>query len=278
MTDVKKKFVKESLEKAKSMCAYTKSVAELCWLMSIQDPPVYMICSIEQDGPFDKDLFTEFTERGDVYDYLVWPALLNEKGGQLLHKGVAQAKQSSMSTKHSGERGQRHVANGRKQTRDFDGNLSQVSMSISVTDQTKLSVRSVTSRSSQTEDLSSKDSSQRSQHSISNGIIARKQGEKIPSASVGSRVSFADNLPNKSASTSQAYQRQKTPDSFTAGKIIIVNRSRSKSECLGPRSMLERIPQVEVKTASQSVSCRSTVDAGSSSEEGTLKGQESTRL
>ncbi|XP_060583074.1 uncharacterized protein LOC132739389 isoform X2 [Ruditapes philippinarum] len=39
---------------------------------------------------FDKNLFKEYTFRGNYFDFIVWPALLLHKDGPLLSKGIAQ--------------------------------------------------------------------------------------------------------------------------------------------------------------------------------------------
>lgn len=84
---------------------YIKLATELCWLMNIQDPPVYMKIKLKRKTNFDKQHYAEFTGTGTTNDYLVWPPLFLFKSGQLLSKGIAQPQQcktgSSKSTRSS---------------------------------------------------------------------------------------------------------------------------------------------------------------------------------
>lgn len=90
MSSIVGRWIQGSLDD--KLSAYVKEAAEICWLMCIQDPPIFMVTRITEGHTFDKQLFSEFTARGEEYHYMVWPALLLEKDGQLLSKGVAQPK------------------------------------------------------------------------------------------------------------------------------------------------------------------------------------------
>lgn len=90
MSNVAGRWIQGSLDD--KLSAYVKEATEICWLMCIQDPPIFMVTRITEGHTFDKQLFSEFTARGEEYHYMVWPALLLEKDGQLLSKGVAQPK------------------------------------------------------------------------------------------------------------------------------------------------------------------------------------------
>lgn len=89
------------LERTDPVLKYTNRAMELCWLMSIQDPPVVVSLKCEQNEKFDKNLFHEYTRSGNVYEFLVWPVLLLCEEGPLLRKGIAQPKQKTNHTKKS---------------------------------------------------------------------------------------------------------------------------------------------------------------------------------
>ncbi|XP_053400222.1 uncharacterized protein LOC123557876 isoform X2 [Mercenaria mercenaria] len=78
----------ECLEELKTFilkCLY------LGWMMVVQSPPM-VLATCEAEEKFDKNKFKEYTKSGDVVDFLVWPALLLEKDGSVVVKGVAEAK------------------------------------------------------------------------------------------------------------------------------------------------------------------------------------------
>ncbi|XP_052793227.1 uncharacterized protein LOC128227064 isoform X2 [Mya arenaria] len=64
---------------------------ELCWLMAVQDPPVYVDSNVNKHKqPLDKNLYKYYTQKGKLVDYVVWPVLFLKKDGPLLSKGIAQ--------------------------------------------------------------------------------------------------------------------------------------------------------------------------------------------
>lgn len=71
---------------------YAKNAAELCLLMNIQDPPMFVSFDCSDNRPFNKELFSAYTRDGHVYEYLVWPAVLLHEAGSIVRKGVAQGK------------------------------------------------------------------------------------------------------------------------------------------------------------------------------------------
>ncbi|XP_052279955.1 centromere-associated protein E-like isoform X14 [Dreissena polymorpha] len=76
--------------------AFWVKCLEICWLMVIQDPPVYMDIEIDKQGQmFDHAAYRPYTQTGYEFDYVVWPALYTHQGGDILHKGVAQGRESS---------------------------------------------------------------------------------------------------------------------------------------------------------------------------------------
>ncbi|CAC5361577.1 unnamed protein product [Mytilus coruscus] len=69
---------------------YFNRCVYLSWLMVVQNPPMYI-----EEGPvrrsyINRDVYQEFTKRGSIIDYCVWPALYVEKGGPLGTKGIVQ--------------------------------------------------------------------------------------------------------------------------------------------------------------------------------------------
>ena len=75
-----------------AIVAYIKRCIELCWLMVVQDPPMAMITDVGEDCKYDKSKFREYTKTGPFIDYIVWPAVLIQEGGDMMAKGVAQCR------------------------------------------------------------------------------------------------------------------------------------------------------------------------------------------
>ncbi|KAK3602819.1 hypothetical protein CHS0354_026370 [Potamilus streckersoni] len=76
--------------KKKQVEIYSKKCFQLCWLMSIQDPPVVLSKDPTRGSCFDTNIYRLFTHSGDKFDYVVWPALLLYNDGPIIVKGVAQ--------------------------------------------------------------------------------------------------------------------------------------------------------------------------------------------
>ena len=72
---------------------FVKKCVELCWLMVVQSPPVFINGRYKSGGPFDKDAFKAFTKTGDKIDYVVWPPLYLHEKGPILCKGTAQGRE-----------------------------------------------------------------------------------------------------------------------------------------------------------------------------------------
>ena len=60
--------------------------------MAVQDPPMAILTDESKDGKFDKTKFKEYTKTGSYVDFIVWPAVLIQEGGDMMAKGVAQCK------------------------------------------------------------------------------------------------------------------------------------------------------------------------------------------
>ncbi|XP_045204733.2 uncharacterized protein LOC123557362 isoform X2 [Mercenaria mercenaria] len=74
---------------------YIDKCITLCWLMAIQDPPVYIDVETQRhDAGLDTDRYKHYTQSGTAIDYIVWPVLYLHEGGNLLSKGIAQGKKS----------------------------------------------------------------------------------------------------------------------------------------------------------------------------------------
>ncbi|XP_053399111.1 uncharacterized protein LOC128556960 isoform X2 [Mercenaria mercenaria] len=117
LTTYKETDVAKALSGQDMKCYITKCI-ELCLLMVTTDPPVVLKCpgwtteikkhekdrnvqqlsrdetlargSKRERELFDKDLFKEYTTRGQYLDYVVWPALFLHEDGPMLSKGIAQ--------------------------------------------------------------------------------------------------------------------------------------------------------------------------------------------
>ncbi|KAK3607091.1 hypothetical protein CHS0354_026299 [Potamilus streckersoni] len=78
--------------------SYIEECIQICWLMCSRDPPMYIFA--EHEEVFDKEHFTEYTEKGLVVSYVVWPMLCLFKSGPLVTKGFAQGKYGRKKRKH----------------------------------------------------------------------------------------------------------------------------------------------------------------------------------
>ncbi|XP_052798129.1 uncharacterized protein LOC128230134 [Mya arenaria] len=71
---------------------FVEECFNICWLMSIHDPPVVLDEDFQSGGRFDSEIYKAYTKSGPTNDFLVWPAMFLHKGGPVLCKGVAQAR------------------------------------------------------------------------------------------------------------------------------------------------------------------------------------------
>ncbi|XP_063414513.1 uncharacterized protein LOC134696584 isoform X1 [Mytilus trossulus] len=79
----------KTVKKYKTVCQqFIEVCVKICYLSAVQDPPMFL--DFEPNDTFDKSTFKEFTVSGSRKDYLVWPALLIQKDGAILSKGVVQ--------------------------------------------------------------------------------------------------------------------------------------------------------------------------------------------
>ena len=64
---------------------YMNECIQTCWLMSVQDPPMYL-----EFNEQSHDRLRRFTQSGSTLEFYVWPSLYLHKEGPLMAKGVAQ--------------------------------------------------------------------------------------------------------------------------------------------------------------------------------------------
>lgn len=69
---------------------YLQKCAELCWLIALHDPPLFMKFDVKPGDKFDQNVYTVYSASGNKIDYLVWPPLYNGENGGLLSKGTAE--------------------------------------------------------------------------------------------------------------------------------------------------------------------------------------------
>ncbi|XP_053400220.1 uncharacterized protein LOC128545988 [Mercenaria mercenaria] len=70
---------------------FIKKCIFLGWMMVVQSPPM-ILAECKPGENFQKEAYKEYTQRGSIINYVVWPALLLNQGGPVVGKGVAQAK------------------------------------------------------------------------------------------------------------------------------------------------------------------------------------------
>ncbi|XP_062580559.1 uncharacterized protein LOC134242486 [Saccostrea cucullata] len=69
---------------------YINKCIELCWMMRIQDPPIYMETEYPTNSDFDSNKMRSYTKAGKFIYFVVWPTFFLHKDGPLLAKGVVQ--------------------------------------------------------------------------------------------------------------------------------------------------------------------------------------------
>lgn len=79
------------MKEVKDIAPYITRCLAISWEMVVQDPPMYLQFKVRHGTPVDREKYNFYTTEGDVVDYLVWPAVLREENGAVLHKGKVQA-------------------------------------------------------------------------------------------------------------------------------------------------------------------------------------------
>lgn len=85
------KRVKPGLDPSDGIDSFVKKTIELVWMMKIQDTPMVMFWA-RQNNKFDRNTCSEYTRKGDIIDYAIWPGILLHKDGPLVSKGIVQCK------------------------------------------------------------------------------------------------------------------------------------------------------------------------------------------
>lgn len=72
--------------------AYVEKCAELCWYMVFPIPPLFIDSGGRPNGIFDKNKYRFYQTSGTKYSFVVWPALYLYEDGNILAKGIAEAR------------------------------------------------------------------------------------------------------------------------------------------------------------------------------------------
>lgn len=85
------KRVPDNISPCAGFDAFVKKAVSLLWMMKIQDTPMVLTWAKAQDK-FDRNKHTQYTRKGEIIEYPVWPGVLLHTGGPLMAKGVVQCK------------------------------------------------------------------------------------------------------------------------------------------------------------------------------------------
>lgn len=86
--DIGQKLMEVANVVSRPMAAYIYQCVALTWLMIIQDPS--MVLYWPQSEYFEPEYFKEFTAKGKLIQFVVWPALLSNDRGRVMQKGYVQ--------------------------------------------------------------------------------------------------------------------------------------------------------------------------------------------
>lgn len=75
-------------DKSKEIMSYIENCVRLCWLFSIQDPPMKLLWP--EEGSDFHEHFKVYSKHGKKVHFTVWPALYLNENGPLLSKGIVQ--------------------------------------------------------------------------------------------------------------------------------------------------------------------------------------------
>ncbi|XP_052794372.1 uncharacterized protein LOC128227669 isoform X2 [Mya arenaria] len=73
---------------------FIKKCLFLCWMMVVQSPPMVFDKNTEEGTKLESALYKQYTQTGDVLEYVVWPALFLHEDGPIVCKGVARPKKA----------------------------------------------------------------------------------------------------------------------------------------------------------------------------------------
>lgn len=82
----------------KALQKFTDETFDICLLMCVQDPQVYIENVTENPGSFDSTKYKAYTRSGKTVEFVVWPPLYLHKDGPMLAKGIAQGKKDFSKT------------------------------------------------------------------------------------------------------------------------------------------------------------------------------------
>ena len=81
---------------------YIEKCVELCWMMRVQDPPIYMEANYATNSAFDSSRMRSFTKAGQFIHFVVWPTFFLHKDGPILAKGVVQGSKTELAQEEFG--------------------------------------------------------------------------------------------------------------------------------------------------------------------------------
>ncbi|OWF36478.1 uncharacterized protein LOC110441640 [Mizuhopecten yessoensis] len=84
-------FMDPTLYNNRHVLSYVKRCVEITWYMVIQETPMVLISKVNRKSQFDRNLFRYYSNQGDKFDFVVWPALLMYTEGPIIIKGFAYA-------------------------------------------------------------------------------------------------------------------------------------------------------------------------------------------
>lgn len=91
IVEVKSWEKKGIVKKHVDVCVqYLQKCAELCWLIALHDPPLFVKFDVKPGEKLDPNVYTAYSASGNNIDFLVWPPLYNGENGGLLSKGTAE--------------------------------------------------------------------------------------------------------------------------------------------------------------------------------------------
>lgn len=87
-----KSWEKKGVEKkhVDSCLPYLQKCAELCWLIALHEPPLFVKFDFKPGEKIDQNVYSVYSTSGTKMDFLVWPPLYNGENGGLLSKGTAE--------------------------------------------------------------------------------------------------------------------------------------------------------------------------------------------
>lgn len=75
---------------------YIERCVELCWMMHVQDTPIYMETGYPTNSTFDGNQMRSYTKTGRLVHFVVWPTFFVQKDGPLLAKGIVQGSNTTV--------------------------------------------------------------------------------------------------------------------------------------------------------------------------------------